>query len=345
MTQHSPRPRPLLGEAAVLLMALALGVLAVIGPAEVATAQSRVVEPTETQIDYYNRANKAYQAEDYDKAITLFELALDEGEINILYLNLGRALFKLGRCDEADAMYAKAIKAPTMVSPSAAEIKAKIDEYRRDMGRECPGTLVVKCEPSTLVLTIDDGDARLCDGAPITLPAGSYKIKGAMSGKPGVKPAVDVVTVSPMKTTTALLTVDASTAGPPPDPDPKPKASGSILPWITVGVGGTILATSLVLDATVVKSDVDDFKAAAARGDANATTLRDDAQSSQNLVIGGVILGSLVTAGGLVWVLLDRPSDASPPPSGLRMGDEPHAPVVQGWVGEESGGVQLELSW
>ncbi|MEL6181506.1 MAG: hypothetical protein AAFS10_21285 [Myxococcota bacterium] len=327
----------------VTVWMMALGAMMLCATPE-ASAQSRVAEPTASQIDYYNRANQAYQEGDYTKAVTLLEVALDEGEINILYLNLGRALSKLGRCEEAEKMYGKALKAPSMASPTAAQVKAKIDEYRNDMKRECPGLLVVKCEPGSLVLTIDDGDARLCDGAPISLAAGSYKIKGSLPGNAKAKPAVDVVTVTSMQTTTALLTVEVGKGTPEPE---KPKAkSVSALPWITVGVGSTILVASFILDATVVKNDVDEFKDAADTGADNAQTLKDDAQTSQNLVLGGVILGSVVAAGGLVWGLIDLTSDQSPSTArGLPLGDAPGEPVVQGWIGDEGGGVQLELTW
>ncbi|MEO1268084.1 MAG: hypothetical protein AAFX99_08300 [Myxococcota bacterium] len=365
----------------VTVWMMALGAMMLCATPE-ASAQSRVAEPTASQIDYYNRANQAYQEGDYTKAVTLLEVALDEGEINILYLNLGRALSKLGRCEEAEKMYGKALKAPSMASPTAAQVKAKIDEYRNDMKRECPGLLVVKCEPGSLVLTIDDGDARLCDGAPISLAAGSYKIKGSLPGNAKAKPAVDVVTVTSMQTTTALLTVEVGKGTPEPE---KPKAkSVSALPWITVGVGSTILVASFILDATVVKNDVDEFKLNPAsfiadpslhdgfarcisKGKASGGggrlvggeidqppdkptggdhRAKDDPSQHQVLRGLGVVLGSVVAAGGLVWGLIDLTSDQSPSTArGLPLGDAPGEPVVQGWIGDEGGGVQLELTW
>src|SRR5262245_40352957 len=99
-------------------------------------------EPTEAQSELYHRAHAAFEAGDYATATSLLRSALELGELNILYLSLGRALYRDHRCREADDAYLKALKAPAVSEPAPSDVAAKVETYRADLSKSCPGTLV-----------------------------------------------------------------------------------------------------------------------------------------------------------------------------------------------------------
>ena len=60
---------------------------------------------------------KAHAAEDYASAIAHFRGANEGGELNIIWLNLGRALQKSGDCAGAKDAFARALTAPAVPRP------------------------------------------------------------------------------------------------------------------------------------------------------------------------------------------------------------------------------------
>src|SRR5690606_6756 len=73
--------------------------------------------PTAAQVELYESAHRAFEADDHAGAIRLLQSALSLGELNILYVSLGRALYRAGRCEAADAAYERAVVAPAVVQP------------------------------------------------------------------------------------------------------------------------------------------------------------------------------------------------------------------------------------
>ncbi len=138
---------------ATRLLVLGATLLALTSIAQSASAQDRV-SPTPRQIELNNLGLDAQEAGNHALAAEKFREALDEGELNLIYLNLGRALQKSGDCLGADDAYRDALSAPKIDEPSPAVVERTIQDFRTEMNRECPGAVLVTCERDTVELKI-----------------------------------------------------------------------------------------------------------------------------------------------------------------------------------------------
>jgi tetratricopeptide (TPR) repeat protein len=100
-------------------------------------AQTTYVEPSDEQLELNAEAVRAIQNSDYEKAVKLLEASNALGEMNVTWLNLGRAFQKLGECDEARTAYVSVISAPAVKDPSPRLINAKADQYLGELDEEC----------------------------------------------------------------------------------------------------------------------------------------------------------------------------------------------------------------
>ncbi len=298
-----------------LIFALAAGLVA--SPLA-AQEDPAPVEPTNAQVQLYSKALEAFQTERYPDAIDLLKSALALGELNLLYLNLGRAYFRNGQCEEAVAAYESAITAPTVPDPPAAVILSKIKQYRGDLNKGCPGVIVVECIPAEIQVSVDGGQPQPC--GEISVPAGEHTLIGTLMQDS----AQTTVVVGPRGRVTATLEIQVSTDGP-------PSISGQALAgWSSVGLGVAALGTAVALDLLVVNPAVNDFETAVLNGDDGASGLKDDASTAQFsvLAVGGAGVALAIT--GVVLLLLD---------------DEPSAQEDDAAVVVGPNGVGVSLRW
>ncbi len=227
-----------------------------LAPAALSHAQDNFAQPSQAQLDLYTEGTKAFQDGQYDQAIEYFQASLQIGPLNITYLNLGRTYFKAGRCLEAKEAFNKVAASPQLSEPTPVQVLGKLKEYRQDLANECPGTLVVRCEPSNMRVGVDDGPLAACTDAPLELSPGKHTLTGEVEGQ---KTSKDVQIVA-MERTELALSVDPSAKAdvvPPPNADPP----GDIAPvptvdatdsepsrwleWTLVGVGAVGIAGGL----------------------------------------------------------------------------------------------------
>lgn len=95
------------------------------------------VEASEEQASLNDQGVRAIGNGDYVKAISLLEEALYLGELNITYLNLGRAYQKAGRCKKARETLQKVSSAPAVQRPSAGFIESKANQYLDELEEQC----------------------------------------------------------------------------------------------------------------------------------------------------------------------------------------------------------------
>lgn len=95
------------------------------------------VEPSSAQLELNNRGVQAIVAKQYETAVRLFRSSTDLGELNITYVNMGRAYQYMGECENAEAAYDKALEAPAVASPSPDKIAAVIARYRMELDESC----------------------------------------------------------------------------------------------------------------------------------------------------------------------------------------------------------------
>lgn len=122
----------------VLSLALTFCATAAMPTAHAQSAPAQAtVEPSNAQLELNNRAVKAIVAKDYPKAVRLFRSSLDLGELNITYVNMGRAYQYMGNCKDAEKAFDKALSAPAVAQPSADKIAAVIAKYRKELKESC----------------------------------------------------------------------------------------------------------------------------------------------------------------------------------------------------------------
>lgn len=299
---------------------------------DTAWAQAGGENMTDKQVEYYKKGLQAYKDDDFDRAIEYYELALKEGDWNILYLGIGRALSRKGRCMDADTYFAKALDARPVPSPPPAEIKAKIDEYRIDLRLQCPGTLIVTCVPPEAEVRVGSGARRPCSEFPIEVPPGEVTVTAFAYGQ-----IVDKkVTVKGLEEVSVQFELEddgkgAGTPGPaPPKTTPPSMSSTKVWGLATGGVGIAVLLGSAITDGTVLAGQIDDLKAAAASRSADEQSLYDDASSLQTILLATYATGTVLTAVGAV--LFFWPEHAA--------AEAPAASGLSPWLSPDTAGVQ-----
>ena len=73
----------------------------------------------------------------HSRAVTTLEKALELGELNITYLNLGRAYQKLGNCVEARENLLAVFSAPSAAEPAPDVVDKKAQQYLRQLKQNC----------------------------------------------------------------------------------------------------------------------------------------------------------------------------------------------------------------
>mgnify|MGYP002633194949 CR=1 FL=1 len=122
----------------ILCLAALLAALVCATPA----AAQDFASPSDTQIKLYEEGAAAFQAGEFEKAVRLFQASIDLGPLNLTYLNLGRALFRLDRCEEARDALDKARSAPRVANPPPEAVMDKIVEYSLDLA-DCGAAPIV----------------------------------------------------------------------------------------------------------------------------------------------------------------------------------------------------------
>jgi tetratricopeptide (TPR) repeat protein len=129
-----------------------------------------LVAPTQAQRELYDRARSAFDAAEFETAAALLRSALELGALNILELSLGRALFRAGRCAEAEAAYARALEAPAVATPSRDDVRARVASYRADLAT-CPAPTPPPSAPAPPAPAVGPAP-REATPAPPEAPAG-----------------------------------------------------------------------------------------------------------------------------------------------------------------------------
>ncbi|MEL6182333.1 MAG: hypothetical protein AAFS10_25480 [Myxococcota bacterium] len=147
----------------------------------------REVQLTQTQQELLESAVAADKQKDYTSAIEYLRASLRLGESDVVYINLGRILFRLARCQEAAEAYMKVPLAPHLKvtgGQSREELLAIADRYFADLKRECPAELTVICEPANMSIRVEGQLAQPCNGRmTMDVPAGQHKVMGSYLGQ------------------------------------------------------------------------------------------------------------------------------------------------------------------
>ncbi len=255
-----------------------------------------IVEPSEAQYQLYQEGAEAFKGEDYNKAIDLFKASLHLGELNITYLNMGRAHYKLGQCQEALEAYIAAERSPKLANPTPAQVQAKLDEYKADLYETCPAQLVVECISNKMEVYVGNEGPFECT-EPVTMerPAGEVTLRAEL----GNRVYEEVVVLQAMRKVT--ITMGQGTPA---------KVSQGGKPRRSLGVGRNgrggrpknALLTVGARMATVIAAGADVSATVTAEGDTDS--IDQTITEETGLAINGyglIGVGDYIGVGGSVW--------------------------------------------
>jgi hypothetical protein len=240
-----------------LLCAALLGLL-------VCTAHGQeVAAPPPEQVALYLQGLEAYDEGRYDVAIERFGAAWEHGELNVVALAMGRALFASDSCAQAAVWYERALTAPAVAAPSPEKVASRVEDYQRDLQSTCPGELIIHCEPADLRVAVGGEEPRACSQAARTLPAGVHAVRGVRD-EDVVETTVQILGGGRVEMTLQLpRSVHAPAEASQPASEPQ-AAPDEIDPWAAwawgLGATGlTVLAGSVLLDLTLLEVRADRY--------------------------------------------------------------------------------------
>ena len=219
---------------------------------------------------------------------------------NAPYRYAAQALVSLGRYPEAvESLEAYLRKNPSV--SDAAEVREKIAKLKADF---FPARLRVDVDAPNAVVRVD-GEPKGAPGA-LEVAPGKHRVEVRAPGRASA--AQDVVLVGDRDASLSFTLKVEETAQQVASPVASPPATRTRAPWQTlgwvgVGVGGATLAAAVILDVAVLGPKVDDYTAAAARGDVGARGLRDSASALQTATLVTYVAGGAIAAGGAALVL------------------------------------------
>ena len=282
-------------------------------------AGQEAVEASRSQRKLIQQGLDAHANGEFGAAAEHFRAANAQGELNIVWLNLGRALQKGGECDGAKAAYERALTAPAVPKPPQDLVDETARKYRAELDDECPGALRVVCAQPDIGLDVD-GKALAC-GETLALAPGTYAVRALWNGQEKEESA-EVVAFETASVTFGFTrpTVPGS------EPGGSESAGGlGVYAWVATGVAVALIGTGAVV--AVQRGDTID-EANATRDEERYRSLRDDYDGQSTLMWTTFGLGLAAgTAAGFLFCL-----DAQDAPGGV------------GWrVGPASVAVQLRF--
>lgn len=268
-----------------------------------------------TQMRYNRDAVAAMHAGDHQQAVLLLRSALTLGELNMTWLNLGRAQHHLRQCEPAADAFDRVADAPAVETPSRAEVAAVLETWRAELDTACNATLVLSCATVPDGLWIEGAEREVgCDGAIPVVP-GAVRV-AAVYGQERVELEVEVG--SEIATLEIAPPEPSTDPAPAPFSPPEPDNGLAIAGYTVAGFGAAAIVAGLIMDATLVGPKLDEYRDAAETDAALAAELKPGLLDRQAATLGVTFAGVGVLAIGVTLVVID-----------LSMGpDDPALPQV-----------------
>lgn len=143
---------------------------------------SAQITPTDEQKELNRQAYQSMANGDHDAAIDMYLRSLQAGELNVTWLNLGRAYQKSGQCRDAFQAYEKVEDAPQVQNPVPEVVNDSLARFLGELESQCPTQIVTRClspsdDPSEVTVTLD-GETDYPCGVAIEVEAGTHIISG-----------------------------------------------------------------------------------------------------------------------------------------------------------------------
>jgi len=298
---------------------LLVGALMCFLPAVGSTQEPGFVAPTEAQYQLFKEGQDAYVAGEYLRSVDLFKASLLVGDLNITYLNLGRAHFKLGRCAEARGAFAKVRKAPRVKEPKPESVLIRLNEYLVELDEKCvegagasDAEAETKCPEGTVFK-----EGRGCVGA-VVCPEGTRLVEDKCVAKVDLKcPEGTIFKMGSGCVASVALDLGAAAseeerqtvAGAP------SKKGGSVLAWTMLGLGGLGLVGSGIFVTFQLSNNaaIDELERTRLRS-GEAAQLNDLVEEGQLLEVGiwtSLGVGAVLSTLGVIWLMDDSEEESA----------------------------------
>ena len=213
--------------------------------APLAAQDDEPAQPTREQIRLNKKALDFLRSGQREAAVDAFRQSLAEGELNITWLNLGRALLKGGQCAEAREAFGHVRGAPQVKKPAPEKVEAALSRFMGELETTCSAFLSLDCEPAEARVSINGAPMEACPSAAVRVDAGELSVYAEASG----------VSLTERKTIavgeTAYLRLDLKRLMQP-DVIEGGGASGEVkeggIGWIWVGVGALSFGGGVAVD-------------------------------------------------------------------------------------------------
>ncbi len=139
-------------------------------------AQAETVEVSSEQAMLSNQATEATLAGDYKKAEQLFTAMLQLGEIDFVWMQLGRTYDTQGKCLEARYAYEHVEDAPDSDYFTHDAIIRKTQQFADELREKCSAKVVLECVTPNMLITVDGGKEFACHTNTMYLTPGSHAI-------------------------------------------------------------------------------------------------------------------------------------------------------------------------
>ncbi len=247
-------------------------------------------QPTEEQYKLYQRAQQAYEDENYTNAIALLETANTIQPYDLFMYNIARSHYRLGQCIEAKTAYEKA-KNLTRLGPS---LTVQIREGLEELALTCEGTVTITCKtPQSTTIHVDNQPDIACTLAqPMALKPGMHSLIAKLDTQ------VETISfeIKGMETTEVSTTLQ-------PLPEQVRFASTTWGKRLSLG-GGILIGSALVLDQTLVRSRKSNYISANENSlqTKDILTAKRKLRRSQALTLSTAALGAIsLSLGGTLW--------------------------------------------
>lgn len=286
----------------------------------------QLVTPTDAQQDYNDQGVVLIQDGKYKQAIASFRSSLSLGELNITYLNLGRAYFRLDRCLEAREAYDAAKTSPKVKAPTPAEIMDILNRFESEYSEACSATIAISCEDDPMV-KVGDQPARSCSEVsawPVT--PGDYEVVASYdTGDVTKAVTVEGRSAAAVAFEKPEAVVEEQVVN---GPAPAVEQGTPVYVWAILGTGLALAATAVVWDQVVTANKIDEYENSTDPANIPLESeLKNDIQTNQSVTLAFAGASAAVLATGLVLWLLSG-------------SDEPvEEGGVSAWMGEDSGGL------
>jgi hypothetical protein len=265
----------------------------------------------------FAEANQLFAQQAHAPALDKYRAAIALWDHPLIQFNMAVTLVRLDRILEAADALDKALRFDQAPFPSVEQYQQAIDYQRLVAGRV--GTITATCTQRGATILLDGKPWFSCPGTQtVRVLAGEHVVVGEAKGFMTVSRRTNITGGASVSGTYNFVPIDE--AGTLEYPSPR------WLPWTVTAAGAAVAlggAAFYVVGTRQMDQFHEDFEdLCLPRGctenlDANATerqlaTQRDSAQLKGNVGIAMLSVGGAIAAGGIVWVVLNRPTRVLP---------------------------------